>query len=140
MQKLDTQEYNINKKVKKENPFSEAKRWTPPSESSTRSSGMLMVGPNFKVGKKIGCGNFGELRLGEYLFTFNIHKSNMEVRVYTDPTLLRRKCFDRHLALFIIIFDGPAYFFNRKRVFSSRILRITFLFVNSIVSMTHFCA
>ena len=24
-----------------------------------------MVGPNFRIGKKIGCGNFGELRLGE---------------------------------------------------------------------------
>jgi hypothetical protein len=31
------------------------------------SSGMLMVGPNFRVGKKIGCGNFGELRLGKYI-------------------------------------------------------------------------
>lgn len=29
------------------------------------NSGVLMVGPNFRVGKKIGCGNFGELRLGE---------------------------------------------------------------------------
>ena len=29
------------------------------------SGGVLMVGPNFRVGKKIGCGNFGELRLGE---------------------------------------------------------------------------
>ena len=28
------------------------------------TSGVLMVGPNFRVGKKIGCGNFGELRLG----------------------------------------------------------------------------
>lgn len=27
-----------------------------------------MVGPNFKVGKKIGCGNFGELRLGKNLY------------------------------------------------------------------------
>lgn len=27
-------------------------------------SNVLMVGPNFRVGKKIGCGNFGELRLG----------------------------------------------------------------------------
>jgi len=27
-----------------------------------------MVGPNFRIGKKIGCGNFGELRLGEYDF------------------------------------------------------------------------
>uniref|UniRef100_A0A8C3JB91 Casein kinase 1 gamma 1 n=1 Tax=Calidris pygmaea TaxID=425635 RepID=A0A8C3JB91_9CHAR len=32
--------------------------------SSSASSGVLMVGPNFRVGKKIGCGNFGELRLG----------------------------------------------------------------------------
>ena len=29
------------------------------------NSGVLMVGPNFRVGKKIGCGNFGELRLGK---------------------------------------------------------------------------
>lgn len=35
--------------------------------SSGTSSGVLMVGPNFRVGKKIGCGNFGELRLGEAL-------------------------------------------------------------------------
>uniref|UniRef100_A0A452HJQ1 Casein kinase 1 gamma 1 n=1 Tax=Gopherus agassizii TaxID=38772 RepID=A0A452HJQ1_9SAUR len=33
--------------------------------SSATSSGVLMVGPNFRVGKKIGCGNFGELRLGK---------------------------------------------------------------------------
>ena len=32
--------------------------------SSVSSGGVLMVGPNFRVGKKIGCGNFGELRLG----------------------------------------------------------------------------
>ncbi len=35
------------------------------STSSTGHAGVLMVGPNFRVGKKIGCGNFGELRLGE---------------------------------------------------------------------------
>lgn len=35
------------------------------ARSSGTSSGVLMVGPNFRVGKKIGCGNFGELRLGE---------------------------------------------------------------------------
>ncbi|XP_023568422.1 casein kinase I [Octodon degus] len=39
-----------------------------PPGSST-SSGVLMVGPNFRVGKKIGCGNFGELRLGKNLYT-----------------------------------------------------------------------
>ncbi|XP_032870836.1 casein kinase I-like isoform X2 [Amblyraja radiata] len=50
-----------------------------PSKQSGRSpygtrpgsnqSGVLMVGPNFRVGKKIGCGNFGELRLGKNLYT-----------------------------------------------------------------------
>lgn len=35
---------------------------------SSGSSGVLMVGPNFRVGKKIGCGNFGELKLGELSF------------------------------------------------------------------------
>ena len=34
--------------------------------TTTSSSNVLMVGPNFRVGKKIGCGNFGELRLGTY--------------------------------------------------------------------------
>lgn len=34
-------------------------------QSVTSTSNLLMVGPNFRVGKKIGCGNFGELRLGE---------------------------------------------------------------------------
>lgn len=40
------------------------------SRQSTTSSntGVLMVGPNFRVGKKIGCGNFGELRLGKCIF------------------------------------------------------------------------
>lgn len=33
--------------------------------SAGSTGGVLMVGPNFRVGKKIGCGNFGELRLGE---------------------------------------------------------------------------
>ena len=36
------------------------------SESDgSRDRNVLMVGPNFRVGKKIGCGNFGELRLGK---------------------------------------------------------------------------
>ena len=33
--------------------------------SSSGGSNVLMVGPNFRVGRKIGCGNFGELRLGK---------------------------------------------------------------------------
>jgi len=35
-----------------------------PSQNSD-NSGVMLVGPNFRVGKKIGCGNFGELRLGK---------------------------------------------------------------------------
>lgn len=38
--------------------------------SVSSSSGVLMVGPNFRVGKKIGCGNFGELRLGKLQSTY----------------------------------------------------------------------
>lgn len=36
------------------------------SSSSTNNSSdaVMMVGPNFKVGKEIGRGNFGVLRLG----------------------------------------------------------------------------
>ena len=36
------------------------------NRQTSGNTGVLMVGPNFRVGKKIGCGNFGELRLGIY--------------------------------------------------------------------------
>lgn len=58
-----------------------------PSGSSS-SSGVLMVGPNFRVGKKIGCGNFGELKLGKLSLNLVlngsrqngiVHKVNMGV-------------------------------------------------------------
>uniref|UniRef100_A0A1I8HSL1 Protein kinase domain-containing protein n=1 Tax=Macrostomum lignano TaxID=282301 RepID=A0A1I8HSL1_9PLAT len=42
-------------------------------------SAFLMVGPNFKVGKKIGSGNFGELRLGKNLY------NNEHVAVKLEP-------------------------------------------------------
>lgn len=41
--------------------------------SMNSSSGLMMVGPNFKVGKKIGCGNFGELRLGIEFIIFTVY-------------------------------------------------------------------
>ncbi|XP_064901358.1 casein kinase I isoform X4 [Columba livia] len=40
-----------------------------PRGTGSSNSGVLMVGPNFRVGKKVGCGNFGELRLGKNLYT-----------------------------------------------------------------------
>lgn len=42
-----------------------------------------MVGPNFKVGKKIGSGNFGELRLGK--LTKKLLKNEIE---NIEPLLL----------------------------------------------------
>ncbi|XP_072038303.1 casein kinase I-like [Amphiura filiformis] len=49
------------------------------SSSSSNASGVLMVGPNFRVGKKIGCGNFGELRLGKNLY------NNEHVAIKLEP-------------------------------------------------------
>jgi len=52
--------------------------------SSTTSGGtQLMVGPNYRVGKKIGCGNFGELRLGKNLYT------NEHVAIKLEPMKTR---------------------------------------------------
>ncbi|CAF0925248.1 unnamed protein product [Rotaria sp. Silwood1] len=40
---------------------------------------MLMVGPNFRVGKRIGAGNFGEIRLGKNLY------NNEHVAIKLEP-------------------------------------------------------
>lgn len=53
-----------------------------PTGSST-SSGVLMVGPNFRVGKKIGCGNFGELRLGKNLVMF-VASTNYSIAIISS--------------------------------------------------------
>lgn len=36
---------------------------------ASNSESVLKVGPNYRVGKKIGNGNFGEIRLGKNLYT-----------------------------------------------------------------------
>lgn len=41
------------------------------NKSNTTNQSYLMVGPNFRVGKKIGSGNFGELRLGTKRIVLN---------------------------------------------------------------------
>ncbi|XP_055904725.1 casein kinase I isoform X3 [Eupeodes corollae] len=53
------------------------------------STGVLMVGPNFRVGKKIGCGNFGELRLGKNLY------NNEHVAIKMEP--MKSKAPQLHL-------------------------------------------
>ncbi|XP_060537333.1 casein kinase I isoform X1 [Cylas formicarius] len=57
--------------------------------SVNSSSGVLMVGPNFRVGKKIGCGNFGELRLGRNLY------NNEHVAIKLEP--MKSKAPQLHL-------------------------------------------
>uniref|UniRef100_A0A0X3P7R7 non-specific serine/threonine protein kinase n=1 Tax=Schistocephalus solidus TaxID=70667 RepID=A0A0X3P7R7_SCHSO len=50
---------------------------------SSRESNSLFVGPNFRVGKKIGSGNFGEIRLGKNLYT------NEHVGIKLEPMKTR---------------------------------------------------
>jgi casein kinase 1 gamma len=57
--------------------------------TSGGSSSVLMVGPNFRVGKKIGCGNFGELRLGKNLY------NNEHVAIKLEP--MKSKAPQLHL-------------------------------------------
>ncbi|KAK0423491.1 hypothetical protein QR680_008173 [Steinernema hermaphroditum] len=59
------------------------------STATTGSTNVLMVGPNFKVGKKIGCGNFGELRLGKNLY------NNEHVAIKLEP--MKSKAPQLHL-------------------------------------------
>ncbi|ENN75947.1 casein kinase I isoform X1 [Dendroctonus ponderosae] len=59
------------------------------STHASSSSGVLMVGPNFRVGKKIGNGNFGELRLGKNLY------NNEHVGIKLEP--LKSKAPQLHL-------------------------------------------
>ena len=52
------------------------------------NSGVLMVGPNFRVGKKIGCGNFGELRLGKFILPGRLLVIVTRVTASNDPIQL----------------------------------------------------
>jgi hypothetical protein len=58
---------NVNNNLMITDKSNETTTTTSTSGALTTSSGpnaMLMVGPNFRVGKRIGAGNFGEIRLG----------------------------------------------------------------------------
>eukprot|EP00052_Salpingoeca_macrocollata_P025244 m.229488 g.229488 ORF g.229488 m.229488 type:complete len:363 (-) comp22400_c2_seq8:170-1258(-) len=55
--------------------------------SSRREESVMMVGPNFRVGKKIGAGNFGELRLGKNLYNNEDVAIKLEVASTRAPQL-----------------------------------------------------
>lgn len=65
------------------------------SSQSSRGGGsgsqndVMMVGPNFKVGKEIGRGNFGVLRLGKNLY------NNEHVAIKLEP--MKSKAPQLHL-------------------------------------------
>jgi hypothetical protein len=39
--------------------------------SRSEKEEVLMVGPNFRVGKRLGAGNFGEIRVGSFVCGLN---------------------------------------------------------------------
>ncbi|XP_075210350.1 casein kinase I-like [Lycorma delicatula] len=57
--------------------------------SVSSTGGLLMVGPNFRVGKKIGKGNFGEVRIGKNLY------NNENVAIKMEP--IKSKSHQLHL-------------------------------------------
>ena len=59
------------------------------AQGQASSTAVMMVGPNFRVGKKIGSGNFGELRLGKNLY------NNEHVAIKLEP--MKTKAPQLHL-------------------------------------------
>lgn len=85
--------------------------------SVTSSSNVLMVGPNFRVGKKIGSGNFGELRLGEFDCLFLSSFFIFLIITYLSICIFFRLFFDvrstymiinntRHVKTFVSVNDN----------------------------------
>ncbi|CRL07157.1 CLUMA_CG020148, isoform C [Clunio marinus] len=84
--------------------------------SVSSSSGVLMVGPNFRVGKKIGCGNFGELRLGKNLYNNEHVAIKMEPMKSKAPQLHLEyrfyKLLGSHEGIPVIYYFGPCGKYN----------------------------
>ncbi|UJR09966.1 hypothetical protein I4U23_014190 [Adineta vaga] len=87
---------------------------TSTSATATSSSGpnaMLMVGPNFRVGKRIGAGNFGEIRLGKNLYNNEHVAIKLEPMKSRAPQLHLEYRFYRQLGTCVHYF-GPCGKYN----------------------------
>lgn len=85
--------------------------------STNSSSVQLMVGPNYRVGKKIGCGNFGELRLGKNLYTNEHVAIKLEPMKTRAPQLHLEYRFYKQLGIQIegvpqVFYFGPCSRYN----------------------------
>ncbi|XP_042198916.1 casein kinase I isoform X2 [Callorhinchus milii] len=91
--------------------------------SSTHSTGVLMVGPNFRVGKKIGSGNFGELRLGKNLYTNEYVAIKLEPVKSRAPQLHLEYRFYKQLG---ITADGVAqvYYFGPCGKYNAMVMEL----------------
>lgn len=70
------------------------------SSTDTRTGRtVLMVGPNFRVGRKIGCGNFGEIRAGKNLHNNEQVAIKLEPIKSKAPQLHLEYCFYKRLGL-----------------------------------------
>ncbi|XP_053128102.1 casein kinase I isoform X3 [Hemicordylus capensis] len=80
------------------------------ASSSSSASGGIMVGPNFKVGKKIGSGNFGELRLGKNIFTNEYVAIKLEPLKSRAPQLHLEYRFYKHIGCTVEGFPRVFYY------------------------------
>ena len=79
--------------------------------NNSQTSGPLMVGPNYRVGKKIGSGNFGELRIGINLYTKEAVAIKLEPRKSRAPQLHLEYRYYRQLGKYegvpVVHYFGP---------------------------------
>lgn len=105
------------------------------SELSTRSGpAPIMVGHNFRVGKKIGSGNFGELRIGEFIIVFleNFHRKIdwFQITIVVETRNYEMIIgFPKSLILYKTLFMNGTTLICRTPIFQfSLTLVLTFLF------------
>ncbi|XP_063679184.1 casein kinase I-like [Bolinopsis microptera] len=86
------------------------------SSSNSQQSGALMVGPNFRVGRKIGSGNFGELRVGKNLYNNEHVAIKLELMKSRTPQLSLEyryyKSLGPHLGVPAVYYYGPCGKYN----------------------------